>query len=92
MPLPKGLSDKLHQALKSKTHRKILIFFAENQGSIDTPRGISAWINEGIQGVRMALEDLVRIGVLRAHRTTSTIGYSCALTQAELQKALSAQP
>ena len=78
----------MNQILKSKTHRKILLFFAENEGSVDTPRGISTWINENIQTVRTALEDLVRLGILKAHRTSSTIGYSCALTQSELKKVL----
>ncbi len=75
---------KLKQAAKSKTHRKIILFFAENQGSIDTPRGVSTWINESIQNVRIALEDLVKLGFLKAHRTSSTIGYSCPLGKKQL--------
>ena len=63
-----------------------MLFFAENEGSIDTPRGISAWINENIQTVRKSLEDLVKRGLLKAHRTSSTIGYSCALSRKELAR------
>lgn len=70
--------------LKSTTHQKIMRFFIENEGSIDTPRGISTWTNENLQRVRIALEDLVKNGVLKAHRTTSTIGYSCALGKKKL--------
>ena len=66
-------------AVKSTTHRKIMFFFAENLGSVDTPRGISAWTNGNIKGVRTALEDLVKDGLLRAHRTSSTVAFSCGL-------------
>jgi hypothetical protein len=54
-------------------------FFAENQGSIDTPRGVSTWVNENIKSVRSALEDLAKKGLLKAHRTSSTVAYSCSL-------------
>ncbi len=79
-------SDKAGLIRKSKIHHKIALFFIENDGSIDTPRGVSTWINENIKTVRIALEDLVKIGFLTAHRTSSTIGYSCALTKKELAK------
>ena len=70
---------------KSKSiSRKILLFFIENEGSIDTPRGISAWIGENIQNVRLALEKLTEAGHLKAHRTASTVGYSCAISKKEL--------
>lgn len=78
----------LRQAARSRTHRKIIVFFTENEGSIDTPRGVSTWIDENIQNVRIALEDLVKIGFLKAHRTSSTIGYSCPLGKKELQQVL----
>lgn len=75
---------KTADILKSNIHRKILLFFIENQGSIDTPKGVSTWINENLQTVRIALEDLVTLGLLKAHRTTSTIGYSCPLSKQKL--------
>jgi len=59
----------------SRIHRKIIIFFHDNQASIDTPRGISTWIREERSRVKRALEDLVEIGVLIAYRATSTTGY-----------------
>ena len=71
---------------RSKTQQKIMLFFAENDGSVDTPRGISAWINENINTVRQSLEDLVESGFLKAHRTSSTIGYSCLLGKKDLAK------
>lgn len=83
------MSKKPKPALRSKIHKKILRFFFENQGSIDTPRGVSTWINENIQPVRTALEELADKGFLKAHRTSSTVGYSCALTRQKLSKILS---
>jgi hypothetical protein len=66
----------LDEMLKSELHRKIVAFFHENQASIDTPRGISTWIREDKAAVKAALEDLVKLDILCAHRTTSTTGYS----------------
>ena len=80
------MPPKIKSVFNSKTHRKIILFFTENQGSIDTPRGISAWINENIQKVRVALEELVEGGFLKAHRTSSTVGYSCALGRKALER------
>lgn len=65
--------DKL---LKSAIHLKIIKFFNENQASIDTPRGIATWIGEDRPAVHNALEDLVKVKILIAHRATSTTGYS----------------
>ncbi len=62
-----------------------MLFFVENQGSVDTPRGLSAWTNENIKKVTRALEDLTVAGFLKAHRTSSTVGYSCALSKKELK-------
>ena len=64
--------DKL---FKSQIHFKIIKFFHENQASIDTPRGIATWIGEERSKVRNALEDLVKVKILIAHRATSTTGY-----------------
>jgi len=60
----------------SDLHIKIIKFFHENQSSIDTPRGISTWVREERSKVSKALEDLVRLKILSAHRATSTTGYS----------------
>lgn len=66
----------INKALNSKIHRKIIVFFHENQASIDTPRGVSTWINEERGKVKSALEDLVKLKVLVAVRASSTTGYS----------------
>ncbi len=60
----------------SDLHIKIIKFFHENQSSIDTPRGISTWVREERSKVSKALEDLVKLKILSAHRATSTTGYS----------------
>jgi hypothetical protein len=62
--------------LRSEIHMKVLRFFHENQASIDTPRGIATWIGEDRAKVKAALEDLVALKILIAHRATSTTGYS----------------
>lgn len=66
----------LNRLLKSERHLKILAFFHENQASIDTPRGVATWIGDERPKVKRALEDLVKLDILVADRTTSTTGYS----------------
>jgi hypothetical protein len=65
--------DKL---LQSDLHLKVVKFFHENQASIDTPRGVSTWVRAERNKVKQALEDLVDLKILIAHRATSTTGYS----------------
>ena len=60
----------------SELHLKIVGFFHENPASIDTPRGVSTWVREERSKVKKALEDLVRLKILTAHRATSITGYS----------------
>ena len=65
-----------NKALQSDLHLKIVKFFHENQASIDTPRGVSTWVREDRAKVKKALEELVGIKILVAHRSTSTTGYN----------------
>ncbi len=67
---------EIAKLLASKIRRKIVAFFHENQASIDTPRGVATWIGEDRSKVKKALEELVDAGVLIAHRSSSTSGYS----------------
>lgn len=86
---------KIEDVLKSDIHRKIINFFHENQASIDTPRGISTWIREDRAKVKQALEDLVRLKILVAHRATSTTGYSYTSNEnliSKIDKSLSKRP
>ena len=66
----------INKIFQSDVHVKIIGFFHENQASIDTPRGVATWIGEERSKVKLALEDLVGLKVLVAHRATSTTGYS----------------
>jgi len=65
-----------NKAFQSDLHLKIMKFFHENQASIDTPRGVSTWVREDRAKVKKALEELVIMKILAAHRSTSTTGYS----------------
>ena len=69
------MSD-INKAVHSDLHLKIMKFFHENQASIDTPRGVSTWVREDRAIVMKALEELVGMKILVAHRSTSTTGYS----------------
>lgn len=77
---------KIEEAFRSDVHRKIIAFFHENQASIDTPRGISTWIREERTKVKQALEDLVALKILMAHRASSTTGYSYTRNKALISK------
>lgn len=70
------MDSDIAKILKSNLHLKIIKFFHENQASIDTPRGVSTWVREDRVKVKQALEDLVELKILIAHRATSTTGYS----------------
>ena len=66
----------INNIFKSDLYSKIILFFHENQTSLDTPRGISTWVREERSKVKKALEELVAMKILIAHRSTSTTGYS----------------
>jgi len=67
---------KLKNLLKLKIHKRIIRFFYENPASVDTPRGIATWINYDLKKVRAVLKKLANSGILIAHRSSSTTGYS----------------
>ena len=79
------MSPKKKFRIQSKIHKKILSFFLENQGSIDTQRGISTWTNENVKKITQALEQLAGDGSLKADRPSSTVGYSGRLNKKELR-------
>jgi len=62
--------------LASESHIKVVQFFMDNPNSVDTPRGVSAWTNLSLNDSRDILEELAKKGILRAYRTSSTVGYS----------------
>ncbi|PIU41296.1 MAG: hypothetical protein COS99_06265 [Candidatus Omnitrophica bacterium CG07_land_8_20_14_0_80_42_15] len=66
----------LDKLFKSDVHKRIILFFHENQGSIDTPRGVATWTGYQRNIVKKALTELAKVGVLVAHPVPSTTGYS----------------
>lgn len=79
---------------KSALHRDIASFFIENPSSLDTPRGISTWVKHDRARVEKALDELAAAGILIAHKTSSTTGYSLTgskkITE-EIKRALRSQ-
>ncbi len=70
------MKDKLKKVLKDKLSRDILEFFYQNQTSIDSVGGISAWVHEDREKVQEALDKLVKLGVLEKDTSGVTKGYS----------------
>lgn len=66
----------LNKVLKNQLCRNIILFFHENQSSVDTPRGIATWVKAEREAVKKALDKLVELGVLIDHKAPSTTGYS----------------
>lgn len=66
----------LEKVLRIKSYGKILRFFHENPASVDTARGVATWTNQDVKRVRAALKRLASLGLLVAHKVSSTTGYS----------------
>ncbi|MBN1405099.1 MAG: hypothetical protein JW946_01105 [Candidatus Omnitrophica bacterium] len=66
----------LKKFFKLDIHKKIIIFFHQNPSSIDTPRGVSAWINYDRAKVNKALKDLAKVKILDTHKSATATGYS----------------
>ena len=67
---------ELKNLIKKDLNKKIIAFFHENPSSIDTPRGIAMWINDDLENVKSARENLAKRGILTAHEGRGTTGYS----------------
>lgn len=76
----------LENVLKKEVYRKVLRFFHENPTSIDTARGVATWTNQDIKKVRGALKKLSNLGLLVAHKVSSTIGYSYTRDKKKISK------
>jgi len=66
----------LKKFFNSQLHKQIIVFFQENPNSIDTPRGIAAWVGCSRDEAKKALEELAEAGILNSISTSSTSGYS----------------
>ncbi|MBN3038832.1 MAG: hypothetical protein JW869_05370 [Candidatus Omnitrophica bacterium] len=60
----------------STLNRKIIRFFQENPSTVDTSRGIAAWLNFDRKEVKKALDSLVKEKILIPHRIGSSIAYA----------------
>ncbi|MDD5633782.1 MAG: hypothetical protein PHW46_00705 [Candidatus Omnitrophica bacterium] len=70
------MKEKIKKMLKNKLAKDILVFFYQNQASIDSVGGVSAWVHKGRKDVHAVLEELVKLGVLVKDTQGSTKGYS----------------
>ncbi|MGB2630553.1 MAG: hypothetical protein WBD24_03730 [Candidatus Omnitrophota bacterium] len=69
------MKEKIEKVVKDKLSREILTFFYQNQSSIDTVSGISAWVRSDRKEVKTALDKLVQLGILEQDSMGSTRGY-----------------
>jgi len=65
----------LKKYMKSALYHKIIKFFAEHPGSIDTSRGIATWIGESIPRTDKALKELAKAKILISHVNRNTRAY-----------------
>lgn len=66
----------LKKFFNSDIHKKIIAFFHQNPSSIDTPRGVSAWVNHDRAEVDEVLKELCKAKILDAHKSATATGYS----------------
>lgn len=76
----------LRRLLHKPLHRKIAVFFAEHPQSLDSPRGVAAWVQASREDVSQALEELAKAGVLIADRGPTTTGYALTRDAATIEK------
>ncbi|MBD3296798.1 MAG: hypothetical protein GF392_05465 [Candidatus Omnitrophica bacterium] len=69
------MNKDLKQLLDNKLAVDILEFFHQNQGSIDSVGGISAWVNGDREQVKDVLDKLVQLDVLKQDAEGITEGY-----------------
>jgi len=69
------MKTELEKLLKDSLAREILTFFYQNQTSIDTVGGVSAWVNDEREKVRSVLDRLARLGVLQKDSQGAMKGY-----------------
>ncbi|MFQ5952059.1 MAG: hypothetical protein ACE5JK_01465 [Candidatus Omnitrophota bacterium] len=79
------MKEEIKKILKNKMSREILIFFYQNQSSIDTVGGVSAWVQSDRKKVKEILDRLVELGVLEEDSTSSTKAY-CYTRNAKIMK------
>ena len=66
----------IKKVCKIPLHCEVIAFFHENQQTLDTPRGIAAWLDYDRQEIKQALDCLVKLNILTTHRTGATTAYA----------------
>ncbi|MDP8299223.1 MAG: hypothetical protein P9L88_04905 [Candidatus Tantalella remota] len=69
------MKKDLKKLLKDDLAGKILVFFYQNQASVDSVGGVSTWVNDDRKKVLAVLDELVRLGVLDEDSTGAIKGY-----------------
>jgi len=70
------MKDKLQGVMQDKLVKEVLMFFYQNQASVDSVGGVSTWVRNEREEVQSALDELVKLGVLEEDSTDSAKGYS----------------
>lgn len=70
------MRNKLQKIMQDELQKEILTFFYQNQSSVDSVSGISTWVSNERKVVELALEELVKLGVVEEDSTGSAKGYS----------------
>jgi len=78
--------DDLKKVCESALNLKIISFFHENPSSVDTSRGIAAWLNHDHRQIEEALDYLAGQKILIAHRSGSTTAYAYTQDKKTLKK------
>ncbi len=76
-------SDRKHN---KNIKLKIMKFFYENPSTIDSARGVAAWIGEDMDNVKKCLDILEKERVLISHKTNFVTGYSLTSNKNALKK------
>ncbi|MBU0682822.1 MAG: hypothetical protein ABIH85_01775 [Candidatus Omnitrophota bacterium] len=69
------MKDKLERIMKDKLMKDVVSFFFQNQSSVDSASGISAWVCSRRGNVQPVLDELVKLGVLEEDSIGSAKGY-----------------
>ncbi len=69
------MKEKLKRILENKIALDVLKFFHQNQSSLDSVGGVSAWVHGDRKEVRLVLEKLVKVKVLERDSTGGMEGY-----------------
>ena len=67
---------KINKILSSAINKKIVGFFYEHPGAVDTPEAIALWLNQKEEKVKLALDLLAKHNILNLHKIGSTAAYA----------------